>query len=130
MVTDPIGDMLTQVRNAGMAGKSTISLPFSKLKYQVAMILSRQGYVGAVAKHGEDPKASLSIEILYEGKKAKIVGIKRISKPGLRWYAGHTELKSVIGGLGFSIVSTSKGIMTNREARKLGIGGEIMAEIW
>ena len=130
MVTDPIGDMLTQIRNAGMAGRSKISLPFSKLKFEVATIIARQGYVGAVGKHGEDPKASLTIEILYDGKNPKIAGIKRISKPGLRWYVGHTELKSILGGLGFSIVSTSKGIMTNREARKLGIGGEIMAEIW
>jgi len=130
MVTDPIGDMLTQIRNAGMAGLDTVRLPYSKLKFEVAAILSREAFIGKIAKTGQDPKAMLEIGILYDGHDAKIQGIKRVSKPGLRWYSGHKNLKSVLGGLGTSILSTSKGIMTGREAKKNGIGGEILCEIW
>ncbi len=130
MVTDPVGDMLTQIRNAGMAGLDTVSLPYSKLKFEVASIVSREGFLGTVKKEGQDPKAKLVLEVLYDGHEPKIKGLKRVSKPGLRWYIGHKNVKRVLGGLGISILSTSKGIMTGSEAKKQGIGGEVLAEIW
>lgn len=130
MVNDPIGDMLTQIRNAEMTARDTVELPYSRMKFQVASILSQEGFVGAVAKVGDGYTATLRIELKYEGKTPKIEGIKRISKPGLRWYIGHKAIKPVFNGLGISILSTSKGIMTDRAARKLGIGGEVLCEVW
>jgi small subunit ribosomal protein S8 len=130
MVNDPIGDMLTQIRNAGMTAMDTVELPYSRMKFQVASLLSKEGYVGPVAKIGDDYRSKLKIQLVYVGKAPKIAGIKRISKPGLRWYIGHKGIKPVLNGLGLSILSTSRGIMTDRDAKKLGIGGEVLCEVW
>ena len=124
-MTDPIADMLTRVRNANSAGKPTVSMPSSKKLVEIARIMQEEGYV-----EGE-PRATLEITLKYGDKKAKTIrGIKRISKPGLRIYAGKDELPRVLGGLGTAIVSTSNGVMTDRDARKKGVGGEVIAYIW
>lgn len=130
MVNDPIGDMLTQIRNAGLSAKDAVELPYSRLKFQVASVLSAEGFVGHIEKIGDDHKAKLKIAIRYDGKTPKIAGIKRISKPGLRLYVGRKEIKPVLSGLGMTVLSTSKGIMVDRDAKKQHIGGEVLCEIW
>lgn len=130
MVHDPIGDMLTQIRNATMARKKSIALPFSRMKLAVATILSQEGYIGKVAKTGTDPKAMLTIEVLYNGKEPVVTGIRRISKPGLRWYVNKTMIPTVVGGMGMSILSTPQGVMSGKEAKKRGIGGEVLCTVW
>ena len=127
-MTDPIADMLTRVRNANSAGKPTVSMPSSKKLVEIARIMQEEGYGQGI--EGE-PRATLEITLKYGDKKAKTIrGIKRISKPGLRIYAGKDELPRVLGGLGTAIVSTSNGVMTDRDARKKGVGGEVIAYIW
>lgn len=130
MVHDPIGDMLTQIRNAALARKKAFELPFSHMKHDVALILKREGYVGDVTKVGTDPKSSLRIELRYDGKTSAITGIKRVSKPGLRWYVNKHTIPTVVGGMGVAILSTPQGIMTGKEARKRGIGGELLCTVW
>lgn len=130
-VTDPIADMLTRVRNANMAKHQTVDVPASKLKKQLANILLEEGYIKAVEDINNDGKNVIRITLKYgEGKSKVITGIKRISKPGLRVYAGKEELPKVLQGLGIAVISTSNGIMTDREARKLGIGGEVLCFVW
>lgn len=131
MVNDPIGDLLTQIRNASMAGKSTIDVPYSRMKHAVADILRQEGYVTEVAKGGEAPKFMLKIGIKYEASGTPVItGIKRISKPGLRWYVNKSEIPIVLGGIGMAIVSTPQGVMSGRDAKKKGIGGELLCTIW
>ena len=126
-MTDPIADMLTRVRNAQSAGKETVSMPSSKKLIEIARIMDQEGYIRGYQVVEGEPRASLEITL----KKAKTIrGIKRISKPGLRIYAGKDELPRVLGGLGTAIISTSNGVMTDRDARKKGIGGEVIAYIW
>ena len=123
-INDPIADMLTRVRNANSAGKATVSMPSSKKLVEIARIMTEEGYENS-------PRDILEITMKYGEKKAKTIrGIKRISKPGLRIYAGKDELPRVLGGLGTAIVSTSKGVMADRDARKAGVGGEVIAYIW
>ena len=130
-MTDPIADMLTRVRNANSAGKATVSMPSSKKLVEIARILQLEGYVAGYEVVEGEPRATLEITLKYGEKKAKTIrGIRRISKPGLRIYAGKDELPRVLGGLGTAIVSTSNGVMTDRDARKKGIGGEVIAYIW
>ena len=130
-MTDPIADMLTRIRNANSAGKQTVSMPSSKKLVEIARILNQEGYIAGYEVIDGSPRASLEITMKYGEKKAKTIrGIKRISKPGLRIYAGKDELPRVLGGLGTAIVSTSKGVMTDRDARKAGVGGEIIAYVW
>ena len=130
-MTDPIADMLTRIRNAQSAGKQTVSMPSSKKLVEIARIIDREGYVAGYEVEEGEPRATLTITLKYGEKKAKTIkGIKRISKPGLRIYAGKDELPRVLGGMGTAIISTSKGVMTDREARKMGIGGEVIAYIW
>lgn len=130
-VTDPIADMLTRVRNANMAKHQTVDVPASKLKKQLANILLEEGYIKTVEDINNDGKSVIRITLKYgEGKSKVITGIKRISKPGLRVYAGKEELPKVLQGLGIAVISTSNGIMTDREARKLGIGGEVLCFVW
>lgn len=130
-MTDPIADMLTRVRNANSAGKSTVSMPSSKKLVEIARIMSEEGYVQGYEIIANEPRDILEITLKYGAKKEKVIrGIKRISKPGLRIYAGKDELPRVLGGLGTAVVSTSKGVMTDRDARKAGVGGEIIAYIW
>lgn len=130
-MTDPIADMLTRVRNANSAGKPTASMPSSKKLVEIARIMKEEGYVADYEVIPGEPRATLEITLKYGAKKAKTIrGIKRISKPGLRIYAGKDELPRVLGGLGTAIISTSNGVMADRDARKQGIGGEVVAYIW
>jgi small subunit ribosomal protein S8 len=130
MVNDPIGDMLTQIRNAGITGKKTVDLPYSKLKMEVAKLLQSEGYLESISVEGKEPKKHLLISLRYIGKKPVISGIIRKSKPGLRVYVDRTGIPSVVGGMGMCVLSTSKGIMTGKNANKIGIGGELMCLIW
>ena len=131
MVNDSIADMLTRIRNAQTARHETVSIETSIMKKSIAQILLDEGYISAFeeVENGNKNK-NLVISLKYVNKSKVITGLKRISKPGRRIYAGAQELPKVLGGLGIVIVSTSKGIMTDREARKLGIGGEVLAYVW
>lgn len=130
-MTDPIADMLTRVRNGQSAGHEKVSMPTSKKLVEIARIMSQEGYIEGYEIIDGEPRASLEITLKYGPKKAKTIrGIKRISKPGLRIYAGKDDLPRVLGGLGTAIISTSHGVMTDRDARKEGIGGEVIAYIW
>ena len=130
-MNDPIADMITRVRNANSAGKQTVSMPTSKKLVEIARIMDQEGYIAGYEVIDGEPRATLTITLKYGPKKSKVIrGIKRISKPGLRIYAGKDELPRVLGGLGTAIISTSNGVMTDRDARKKGIGGEVIAYIW
>ena len=130
-MTDPIADMLTRVRNANSAGKQTVSMPSSKKLVEIARIMQEEGYITGYEVESANPRDILEITLKYGPKKAKTIrGIKRISKPGLRIYAGKDDLPRVLGGLGTAIISTSRGVMTDRDARKQGIGGEVIAYLW
>ena len=130
-MTDPIADMLTRVRNANSAGKQTVSMPSSKKLVEIARIMREEGYIADFVVEVATPRDILEITLKYGEKKDRTIrGIKRISKPGLRIYAGKDELPRVLGGLGTAIISTSKGVMTDRDARKAGVGGEVIAYIW
>ena len=130
-MTDPIADMLTRVRNAQSAGKDTVSMPTSKKLVEIVRIMEQEGYIQRFDVIDGEPRGTLEIVLKYGDKKAKTIrGIKRISKPGLRIYAGKDDLPRVLGGLGTAIISTSRGVMTDRDARKQGIGGEVIAYLW
>lgn len=130
-MNDPIADMLTRVRNANSAGKLTVSMPSSKKLVEIARIMQEEGYITDYEVLEASPRDILEITLKYGEKKARTIrGIKRISKPGLRIYAGKDELPRVLGGLGTAIISTSKGVMADRDARKNGVGGEVIAYIW
>lgn len=130
-MTDPIADMLTRLRNAQMAGHDTVSLPTSKKLVEIARIMDEEGYIAGYEVADGTPRGTLTLTLKYGPKREKTIrGIKRISKPGLRIYAGKDDLPRVLGGLGTAIISTSNGVMCDRDARKLGIGGEVMAYIW
>lgn len=130
-MNDPIADMLTRVRNANSAGKLTVSMPSSKKLVEIARIMQEEGYITGYEVESANPRDILEITLKYGEKKARTIrGIKRISKPGLRIYAGKDELPRVLGGLGTAIISTSKGVMADRDAHKNGIGGEVIAYIW
>ena len=131
VVNDPIADMLTRIRNAQIAKHDVVVLPASNTKKAIAKILLAEGYVKSVDFIDEAPQGSIKITLKYvNGKQPVIAGLKRISKPGLRVYARAEELPKVLGGLGIAIISTSKGLMTDKEARKEMIGGEVLAYIW
>ena len=130
MVSDPIADMLAQIKNASLAGRSNVALPHSKLKEKVAFILAQEGYIASLETTGENPKRTLVLTLKYENKRSVITDVKRKSKPGLRRYIPKTAIPTVLGGVGMAIISTSAGIMTGQEAKKRGIGGELICEIW
>ncbi len=131
VMNDPIADMLTRIRNAQIAKHDAVVLPASNTKKAIAKILLAEGYVKSVDFIDDGPQGSIKITLKYvNGKQPVIAGLKRISKPGLRVYARHEELPKVLGGLGIAIISTSKGLMTDKEARKEMIGGEVLAYIW
>ncbi len=131
VVNDPIADMLTRIRNAQVAKHDAVVLPASNTKKAIAKILLDEGYIKNVEFINDGPQGSIKLVLKYvDGKQPVIGGLKRISKPGLRIYAQSSELPQVLGGLGIAIVSTSKGIMTASEARKEGVGGEVLAYIW
>ncbi len=130
-MTDPIADMLTRVRNANSAHKDSVSMPFSKLKSHVAEILESEGYIGSWAVEEAEVGKTLTITLKYgPNRERSIAGIRRVSKPGLRVYAKSTNLPKVLGGLGVAIISTSSGLLTDRQAANKGVGGEVLAYIW
>ncbi len=129
-ITDPIADMLTRIRNANMKKHATVDIPASKMKKEIASILLEEGYIKEVQEIQDNKQGILRITLKYVGKEKVISGLKRISKPGLRVYVGAEELPKVLGGLGIAIVSTSNGIMTDKKARQLGVGGEVLAFVW
>ena len=131
-MSDPIADMLTRIRNANSARHNTVDIPSSKVKVAIASILVREGYVKSYEIIENGIKKNMRITLKYGRTKNEkvIAGLKRISKPGLRVYVGSEDIPQVLGGMGCAIVSTNKGIITDKEARSLGIGGEILAFIW
>ncbi len=131
-MSDPIADMLTRIRNANTARHNTVDVPSSRMKVAIADILTKEGYVNGYEILEDGVKKTMRITLKYgRDKNEKVIGgLKRISKPGLRVYASSEEMPKVLGGLGTAIVSTNKGIITDKEARKLGVGGEVLAFIW
>ncbi len=129
--TDPIADMLTRIRNANSSKHKTVDIPASKMKLAIADILFKEGYIKSFEEISSDVQGTIRVALKYDEKGNRVIaGIKRISKPGLRVYASKEELPQVLNGLGIAIVSTSKGIMTDKEARKEGLGGEVLAYVW
>ena len=129
--TDPIADMLTRIRNANSAKHKTVDVPNSKMETAIAEILFKEGYIKSFELINNENQGIIRITLKYDEKGARVIdGIKRISKPGLRVYAGKEELPRVLNGLGTAIISTSKGLKTDKEAREAGMGGEVLAYIW
>ena len=130
-ITDPIADMLTRIRNANTAKHETVDIPASNMKKAIAEILNNEGYIKDYQIIEDGKQGVIRVTLKYTSNKEKVIsGIKRISKPGLRMYAPADELPRVLKGLGIAIISTSKGIMTDKEARKLHVGGEVLAFVW
>ena len=130
-ITDPIADMLTRIRNAGTAKHETVDVPASKMKVAIAQILLDEGYIKSFQLIDDGTQGIIRITLKYLANKERAIqGLKRVSKPGLRIYAGADELPQVLKGLGVAIVSTSKGVMTDKKARELHIGGEVLAFVW
>ena len=129
--TDPIADMLTRIRNANSSKHKTVDIPSSKIKVSIAEILFNEGYIKSFEEIKDDTQGTIRITLKYDEKGARVIdGIKRISKPGLRIYAGKDELPKVLNGLGIAIISTSKGLKTDKEAREANLGGEVLAYVW
>ena len=131
VVTDTIADMLTRIRNANSMSYEEVSVPSSKLKVEIARILKEEGFIKDYKVENNGVEKNILLTLKYGKKKEKVItGLKRISKPGLRVYVRSDEVPKVLNGLGIAIISTSKGIMTDKEARKLNIGGEVLAYVW
>ena len=131
VINDPIADMLTRIRNGLIARHDSVTMPASNMKKAIAKILLDEGYIKSVDYIDDGLQGQIKISLKYvQGKESVIKGLKRISKPGLRVYARSNEIPKVLGGLGIPIVSTSKGVMTDKEARNAGVGGEVLAYIW
>lgn len=130
-MTDPIADMLTRLRNANSAYHETVSMPYSKLKGAISDILVREGYIGSFDVDDAEVGKTLTLNLKFgPNRERSLAGLRRISKPGLRVYAKSTKLPNVLGGLGVAILSTSSGLLTDREAKDRGVGGEVLAYIW
>ena len=130
-VTDSIGDMLTRIRNANSALKPEVLVPYSRLKAEIAKVLKREGYIADFyAEKLENGRQVLKVQLKIIGKERAIVGIKRVSRPGLRRYVGSEDVPRVLGGMGISILTTSRGVMTGYEAKKAKVGGELLAYVW
>ncbi len=131
MYTDPIADMLNRIRTAQAVGKEAVDVPFSLLKYNIAECLEKEGFVGKVAKKKKEKKNLFSISLKYDEKGEPVITeLKRVSSPGQRIYKKGKELKKIRGGRGVSVVSTPKGVLSNKEARETGLGGEVICEVW
>lgn len=131
MMTDPIADMLTRIRNANNIHQKNVLVPHSKEKEAILNVLVSEGYIVGFSKEQDGIQSLLNVELKYVNKTEKVIrGLKRISKPGLRVYASKNDLPKVLNGLGISIISTSKGILSDRQARKQGVGGEVIAFVW
>lgn len=128
-MSDPVADMLTRIRNGQMAGHTKVNMPSSKLKVALAKVLTAEGYISTFSIKEDEGKAVLSVDLKYFDGKPVIDMIKRVSRPGLRVYKNKDELPNVIGGLGIAVISTSKGIMTDRDARQAGVGGEVICYV-
>jgi len=130
-MTDPIADMLTRIRNANTVGHTTVEIPASKMKKAIAGILTAEGYIKGFDVIDDNKQGIIRIQMKYGAGKEKVIsGIKKISKPGLKVYAKRDEVPKVLGGLGIAIISTSNGIISDKEARKLGVGGEVICYVW
>jgi len=131
-MSDPIADMLTRIRNAGMAGHKRVDVPASKMKLEIARILQKERFIASYKYlQGDGPQGVIRIYLKYTPDSEPVInGIERVSKPGLRKYCGVREIPRVFGGMGISILSTSRGIMTGREAKQVGVGGEILCNVW
>lgn len=130
MVNDPIGDMLIQIKNATLAGRLKAELPYSRIKEAVAKILVEEGYLESIQTLGQEPKTRLQLVLKYNDSEPVITNVKRMSKPGLRRYVGKHEIPQVVGGMGIAIISTPQGMMTGKEAKKRGLGGELICTVW
>ena len=130
MMSDPIADFLIRIKNASMARKKTVEIPYSRVKKELSVLLAREGYVEAVEESGEGVKRLLRLTLKYEDQMPILTDVKRKSKPGLRIYVGRSDIRRVVGGMGIAVISTPQGIMTGNEAKKRGIGGELLFEIW
>ena len=131
VMTDPVADLLTRLRNASMSYKDEITVPSSSLKERIAEILAREGYLADTAVQGEGKDRSITVRLKYgPNRERTITGLKRVSRPGRRVFAGRGDIPRVRGGLGIAILSTSQGLMTDRQAKKQGIGGEVLAYVW
>ena len=131
VMTDPIADMLTRLRNANNVYHESVEIPGSKIKTAIAEVLKEEGFIKDYAFNEDDKQGVISVSLKYGPSREKVIsGIKRISKPGLRQYVKHDEIPRVLGGLGIAIISTSKGIMSDKQARKAGLGGEVVAYVW
>ena len=129
-MTDPIADMLTRIRNANQMRYEEVRVPASNIKEEIAKILKEEGYIANYKIEKDDVQNTIVLNLKYDGKTRVITGLKRISKPGLRVYAKAAEMPEVLNGLGIAIVSTSKGVMTGKEAKKESLGGEVLAYVW
>ena len=130
-MTDPIADMLTRIRNANTAGHAKVEIPASKMKKSIAEILKNEGFIKDFSVAQDNAQGTITVELKYGPHTEKtIYGIKKLSKPGLRVYAKADQVPKVLGGLGIAIVSTSKGVISDKEARKLGVGGEVICYVW
>ena len=130
-MTDPVADMLTRIRNANTAGHATVDIPASKIKKNIAEILVKEGYIKGYEVVAGETQDIIRVTMKYGPEKTKVIsGIKKISKPGLKVYAKANEVPKVLGGLGIAIISTSSGLVTDKEARKLGVGGEVICYVW
>ncbi len=130
MVTDPIADLITRILNAGRVGKPVVAMPYSKFKHSIADKLKKEGFVESVKESGKDVKKFLELTLLYKDGEHKIRGIERVSKPGRRLYCKSQDLKPIMQGFGSLFVSTPTGILTDKEARKNKVGGEVLLKIW
>ena len=130
VMTDPIADMLTRIRNANQRKHATVLVPSSKIKLEILRVLKEEGYISDFAKIEDEKQGMISITLKYVEKTPVIKGLKRISKPGLKVYAKRNELPKVLNGLGVAVVSTSGGVMSDREARQKNLGGEVLAFVW
>lgn len=130
MIGDPIGDLITRIKNAGMADQESVVLPYSKMKHTVCEVLSREGYIGAVKESGKGIKKNLTVEVLYVSGKPRVANTKRISKPSKRVYYAVDDIQPVRNGFGLLVLSTPQGIMTGAEARQNNVGGEALFQVW
>ena len=130
-ITDPVADLLTRIRNANTANHKSVDVPASRVKAAIAQILKDEGFIEEVERVNEGPQGTLRIRLKYGPEKEKVItGLRRISRPGLRVYTPKTEIPRVLGGLGLVIISTSQSIMSGKRAKKLGVGGEVLAYVW
>jgi len=130
-MTDPVADMLTRIRNANTVGHATVDIPASKMKKSIAEILVKEGYIKGFNIIEDGKQGIIKVQMKYGADKEKVIsGLKKISKPGLKVYAKSDEVPKVLGGLGVAIISTSNGIVSDKEARKLGVGGEVICYVW